>query len=66
MLGAGTAWGVYSLRGRGAGDPTRVTAGNFMRAIPMAAVMSLLMLDGTSMNNMGFWYAIASGALASE
>jgi drug/metabolite transporter (DMT)-like permease len=65
MLGAGTAWGVYSLRGRGAGDPTRVTAGNFMRAIPMAAVMSILMLDRASWNNMGFWYAIASGALAS-
>jgi drug/metabolite transporter (DMT)-like permease len=24
-----------------------------------------LMLDSTSVNNMGFWYAIASGALAS-
>ena len=65
MLGAGAAWGVYSLRGRGAGDPIKVTAGNFMRAVPMAAAMSLLMLDHTSMNNMGFWYAIASGALAS-
>jgi drug/metabolite transporter (DMT)-like permease len=65
MLGAGTAWGVYSLRGRGAGDPIKVTAGNFMRAVPMAAVMSILMLDRISVNNMGFWYAIASGALAS-
>lgn len=36
-----------------------------MRAIPMAAVMSILMLDRTSLNNMGFWYVIASGALAS-
>jgi drug/metabolite transporter (DMT)-like permease len=65
MLGAGAAWGIYSLRGRGAGDPTRVTAGNFMRAVPMAAAMSILMLDRTSVNNMGFWYAITSGALAS-
>ena len=65
MLGAGAAWGVYSLRGRGAGDPTRVTAGNFMRAVPLVAAMSILMLSRTSMNNMGFWYAIASGALAS-
>jgi drug/metabolite transporter (DMT)-like permease len=65
MLGAGAAWGVYSLRGRGAGDPTRVTAGNFMRAVPLAAAMSILILSRTSMNNMGFWYAIASGALAS-
>jgi len=29
MLIAGVAWGAYSLRGRGAGDPLRVTAGNF-------------------------------------
>ncbi len=24
MLSAGVKWGVYSLRGKGAGDPTRV------------------------------------------
>ena len=65
MLGAGAAWGVYSLRGRGAGDPTRVTAGNFMRAALIAATMSVLMFKGTSLNNVGFWYAISSGALAS-
>jgi drug/metabolite transporter (DMT)-like permease len=65
MLDAGAAWGVYSLRGKGAGDPTRVTTGNFMRAVPMAAAMSVLMLNRTSMNNIGFWFAIASGALAS-
>jgi drug/metabolite transporter (DMT)-like permease len=29
MLGAGVAWGVYSLRAKGSGDPTRITAGNF-------------------------------------
>jgi drug/metabolite transporter (DMT)-like permease len=65
MLGAGTAWGIYSLRGRGAGDPTRVTAGNFMRAALIATVMSILMFKGASLNNVGIWYAILSGALAS-
>jgi drug/metabolite transporter (DMT)-like permease len=65
MLGAGAAWGVYSLRGRGEGDPTRVTAGNFMRAALLAATMSVLMFKGTALNNVGFWYAISSGALAS-
>jgi drug/metabolite transporter (DMT)-like permease len=65
MLGAGAAWGVYSLRGRGAGDPTRVTAGNFMRAALIAVTMSMLMFKGASLNNVGVWYAIASGALAS-
>ncbi len=65
MLGAGAAWGIYSLRGRDAGNATRVTAGNFMRAALIAAVMSILMFHGISLNNMGFWYAILSGAFAS-
>ncbi len=33
MLVAGAAWGVYSLRGKGAADATAVTAGNFLRAL---------------------------------
>jgi drug/metabolite transporter (DMT)-like permease len=65
MLGAGVAWGVYSLRGKGAGDPTRVTAGNFLRAVPIAAALSVLMSNGTSLDSAGFWYAMTSGALAS-
>jgi drug/metabolite transporter (DMT)-like permease len=65
MLGAGAAWGVYSLRGRGAGDPTRVTAGNFLRAAPMALALSLLMLQTASLDTAGLWYALASGALTS-
>jgi drug/metabolite transporter (DMT)-like permease len=64
MLGAGVAWGVYSLRGKSAGDPSRVTAGNFLRAVPIAATLSVLVLKG-SLDNAGFWYAAASGAFAS-
>jgi drug/metabolite transporter (DMT)-like permease len=65
MLGAGAAWGVYSLRGKGAGDPTRVTAGNFLRAVPVAAALSILTLSGFSLDTAGLWYAVSSGALAS-
>jgi drug/metabolite transporter (DMT)-like permease len=65
MLGAGAAWGIYSLRGRGAGDPIKVTAGNFLRAVPIAVTMSILMFHGTFLNNPGFWYAVSSGALSS-
>jgi len=65
MLGAGVAWGVYSLRGKGAGDPTRVTAGNFLRAAPIAAALSVLMVNRASLDHAGFWYAVSSGALAS-
>jgi drug/metabolite transporter (DMT)-like permease len=65
MLSAGMAWGVYSLRGKGTGDPTQVTAGNFLRAVPIAAALSLLMHRGASLDQAGFWYAVSSGALAS-
>ena len=65
MLGAGVAWGVYSLRGKGAGDPTRVTAGNFMRAVPVTVALSVITLGSASVDAAGFWYAVASGALAS-
>jgi drug/metabolite transporter (DMT)-like permease len=65
MLGAGVAWGVYSLRGQGAGDPTRVTAGNFLRAAPIALVLSLLLSRGAPLDPRGVGYAVASGALAS-
>jgi drug/metabolite transporter (DMT)-like permease len=65
MLCAGAAWGIYSLRGRGAGDPIKVTAGNFLRAVPIAVTMSILMFHGTFLNNPGFWYAVSSGALSS-
>jgi drug/metabolite transporter (DMT)-like permease len=65
MIGAGVAWGIYSVRGKGAGDPTLVTAGNFMRTVPMAAALSLVMIGSASIDAPGFWYAVASGALTS-
>lgn len=67
MLGAGVAWGIYSLRGKGAGDPIRVTAGNFLRAAPMALVLVLAMqvFQGTAVDGAGVGYALASGALTS-
>lgn len=65
MLAAGVAWGVYSLRGRGAGDATRATAGNFARAVPLALMLSALTLDAAAVDAAGFVWAVASGALAS-
>jgi drug/metabolite transporter (DMT)-like permease len=65
MLGGGVAWGVYSLRGKEAGNPIEVTAGNFLRAVPIAAALNILMHGSTSLDGAGFWYAVLSGALAS-
>jgi drug/metabolite transporter (DMT)-like permease len=65
MLSAGVAWGVYSLRGRGAGDPTKVTAGNFLLAVPFAIALSAVTYTRVSFDVAGAGYALASGALAS-
>ena len=65
MTGAGVAWGIYSLRGKGAGDPTSVTAGNFWRSVVFAAVLSMALLRWTNLDLAGIRYAIASGAIAS-
>lgn len=65
MLCAGIAWGVYSLRAKGAGEPTAVTTGNFIRAVPMALALSLVMMAGARIDMAGMGYAIASGAIAS-
>lgn len=67
MLLAGVAWAVYSLRGKGAGDPIRVTAGNFVRAAVLAVLMGLglLVMQRSQLDWAGAGYAVASGALAS-
>ena len=65
MLVAGLAWGVYSLLGRGAGDATAATGGNFIRAVPFAAVLSLAAASQSSPDPMGLMYAVASGAVTS-
>ena len=65
MALAGAAWGVYSLRGRGAHDPLRATAGNFLRAAPMALVVWLPFARTAHADAMGVGLALVSGALSS-
>lgn len=65
MLGAGLAWGIYSLRGKAAGDPASATAGNFLRAVPMAVVLSVTLLPWARLDRAGIGYAVLSGAIAS-
>jgi drug/metabolite transporter (DMT)-like permease len=65
MLGAGVAWGVYSLRGKGTRDPASATTGNFLRAVPLAAVLSLSLFPWAHVDRAGIVCAILSGAIAS-
>src|SRR5438128_8381611 len=71
MLAAGVAWCVYSLRGKVKGqsgsdrDATGSTAGNFLRAVPFAALVSVLMLPKMHLDSLGITYAVISGAITS-
>ena len=65
MIAAGAAWGVYSLRGRHARDPLATTAGNFLRTLPFAALLGVLMIGRLAPDPTGIGYAVVSGALTS-
>jgi drug/metabolite transporter (DMT)-like permease len=65
MAIAGGAWGAYSLRGRGASRPLADTAGNFLRSVPLAILVSAVALSRIHVSRSGVLLAVASGALAS-
>jgi drug/metabolite transporter (DMT)-like permease len=65
MTVAGAAWGIYSLRGRGAPDPLAQNASNFARTIPLALVVSALTWRFTHLETRGVVLAAVSGAVTS-
>ncbi|PYL75273.1 MAG: EamA family transporter [Verrucomicrobia bacterium] len=65
MLGAGAAWGIYSLRGKVEKNPVSSTAGNFLRAVPLAAIVSIMLFPSARLDRAGIGYAVISGAIAS-
>ena len=68
MSVAGIAWGIYTLKGRGSADPLRDTADNFLRAMPLAAGLSLISLVLSASTMISIWgvvLAALSGAIAS-
>ena len=62
MIGAGMAWGLYSLLGRTGGPALLVTAGNFVRSVPLASVITLLGWQYWQWDLSGVLLAVASGA----
>jgi drug/metabolite transporter (DMT)-like permease len=65
MLGAGVGWGIYSLRGKREKNPAIATTGNFVRAVPFAAAVSIIFLRWLNLDLAGVIYAIISGAITS-
>ena len=65
MVAAGAAWGFYTLRGKGSGDPLGDTTGNFIRTVPMIAIAAIPFLGQINLSTRGIVFAILSGAIAS-
>ena len=73
MALAGLAWGLYSLKGRGARDPLAETGWNFLWALPLVAPLALIgsgevtvagaalaAISGAVMSGLGYalWYRL--------
>lgn len=65
MIISGTAWGLYSLRGKSSMNSLGDTAFNFLRALPFVIVLLLFSLDNVKAEPKGIILAIVSGALTS-
>ncbi|NKI36398.1 DMT family transporter [Wenzhouxiangella sp. XN79A] len=65
MLIAGVAWGIYTLRASGPGNPTARTAANFLRASVPALGLLAVWATQARWDPHGVLLAVASGALAS-
>jgi drug/metabolite transporter (DMT)-like permease len=65
MALAGIAWGLYSLRGRGAKDPVCQTTGNFIKAVPFSLVVWAGGAQAAHAEPTGILLALLSGSLAS-
>lgn len=65
MILSGVAWGIYSIRGRGATAPVLMTARNFTCTVPLILLVLLVRLQPLEISPRGAWIAICSGALTS-
>ncbi|MFX0546946.1 DMT family transporter [Roseovarius sp. S1116L3] len=70
MAAAGVAWGVYSLAGRGGGDPLAATAAQFLLASGVVLVVGVALAlwpqsDALRMTVEGAALAVVSGAVTS-
>jgi drug/metabolite transporter (DMT)-like permease len=65
MIGAGAAWGLYTLRAKRVASPLSATTGNFLRATPICIVLGLILHGPAHASAAGVALAVASGAVTS-
>jgi drug/metabolite transporter (DMT)-like permease len=63
---SGVAWGLYSIAGRGSASlSTLTTSGNFLRAAPLALLVSVCALSQMQLSAEGIILALISGVITS-
>ena len=62
---AGVSWGIYTLRGRGMTNPLGETTVNFVRAVPLVIIVSILAAQQMFVTPRGVLLAVVSGAVTS-
>ena len=65
MVLAGVSWGAYSWRGRGTSNPLAATTRNFVQAVPLVLLVSLVTFPQSHLEPAGVVLSVASGAIAS-
>ena len=65
MTLSGVGWGLYTIRGKGSLNPLEATAYNFLRTLPMVAILLVFSFKNLQATHEGIGLAILSGAITS-
>lgn len=65
MVIAGISWALYTLAGQQSINPLADTSFNFLKTLPLVAILSLVMFKQSQLDSQGVILAITSGALTS-
>ncbi|MEL6927787.1 MAG: DMT family transporter [Cyanobacteria bacterium J06600_6] len=65
MIIAGVAWGIYTLRGRGAKHPIGDSRVNFLGTLPLILALLIVEFRNSNLTQAGIILALLSGAIAS-
>jgi drug/metabolite transporter (DMT)-like permease len=65
MAAAGISWGIYSIRGRDVQHPVAITGHNFLRTLPFALALTLMLIRHLDISLHGALLAAVSGAITS-
>jgi len=62
---SGIAWGFYTLQGQGSDNPLADTTQNFIRTVPMIAIVALISMASARYSLQGIVLGVLSGGIAS-